>query len=89
MDLRKARRIHYPAWIDIGGRSALRDCLVYDISESGAKLTVAGEEQVPDNFTLLLSCDGGIRRICQVAWRSGFNIGIKFLRNPPLVELDC
>ncbi len=60
MDLRKARRkpLHYPAWIDVGDGSALRDCLIYDISETGARLTIAGEEQVPDNFTLLLSRDG-------------------------------
>jgi hypothetical protein len=91
MELHKARRkpFRYPAWIDIGDGSALRDCMIYDISEIGARLTVADEEPIPDNFTLLLSRDGSARRICQTTSRSGFNIGIKFLRNPPLVKSNC
>ena len=91
MDLRKARRtpLYYPAWIDVSDGSTLRDCMIYDISETGARLTVAGEEQVPDNFTLLLSRNGGTRRICQTTWRSGFNVGIKFLRNSTSVTLEC
>lgn len=63
--------------------------MIYDISDTGARLTVADEQQIPDNFILLLSRDGGARRICKTAWRSGFNVGIKFVPNSISAKLDC
>lgn len=91
MELRKAPRktLYYPAWIDIGDGSAPRDCMIYDISATGARLTVAGDQQVPDNFNLFLARDRSTQRRCQTAWRSGLNVGVKFLRDPSSVKLDC
>ena len=90
-DLRKAPRkpLHYPVWIDLGDGTEHRDGMIYDISKTGAKLTLAGDEQVPDSFVLLLSRDGSVRRHCQIVWRSGINIGIKFIRQNNAVKLDC
>ena len=54
-----------------------RDCLVVDVSESGARLY--SEMDVPGTFTLSMSGDGGDeRRDCRVVWRLGGELGVEF-----------
>ena len=91
IDLRKAPRkpLHYPVWIDLGDGTCLRDGMVYDVSETGARLTLADDEQVPDSLVLLLSRNGSARRHCQIVWRSGINVGIKFVPENDAIKLDC
>jgi hypothetical protein len=55
-----------------------RDCLITDISQTGARLFAEGVE-VPDQFQLLISGDGGVRRECRVVWRLGGEIGVAFV----------
>jgi hypothetical protein len=74
-DLRKSPRfeIHSLAQIDLGDRSAPISCIISDISASGAKLTIAGELELPDHFTLLL------RRRCRVVRRFDGQLGVEFV----------
>jgi hypothetical protein len=55
-----------------------RDCMITDMSKTGARLFADGVE-VPDQFDLLISGDKGVRRGCQVVWRLGGEIGVKFV----------
>jgi hypothetical protein len=55
-----------------------RDCMITDMSKQGARLFADGVE-VPDQFDLLISGDKGVRRGCQVVWRLGGEIGVKFV----------
>ncbi|HXD44719.1 MAG TPA: PilZ domain-containing protein [Pseudolabrys sp.] len=56
-----------------------RDCLVVDLSETGARLYV--ETPLPDVFTLLVSAEAGdIERACRVVWRLGGEAGVAFVR---------
>jgi hypothetical protein len=55
------------------------DCIVMDISDRGAKLAVESGGDIPENFTLLLSVEGGASRCCLVVWRAGRQIGVKFV----------
>jgi hypothetical protein len=75
-ELRKAPRfeIHYLAQIDLDGRSAPLSCIIWDISANGAKLTVAGDHHIPDEFTLLF------RRRCRVVRRYDGQIGVHFVQ---------
>ena len=79
-DLRKGARksLHYRAHIDGGDGMALHDCMVLDISDRGARLMIASPNEVPDDFTLLLSHDGHARRHCRVVWRTDQQIGVTF-----------
>lgn len=52
--------------------------LVANISESGAKLILPDQIEVPDRFMLLLSSRFGPRRICSVVWRTKDEIGVRF-----------
>jgi PilZ domain len=59
-----------------------RDCMMEDISESGAKLTVEGsvEGLHLKEFFLLLSSTGLAYRRCELAWVNGDQIGVSFLK---------
>ena len=59
-----------------------RDCMMEDISETGAKLTIEGsvEGLHLKEFFLLLSSTGLAYRRCELAWVNGDQIGVNFLR---------
>lgn len=52
------------------------NCMVKNISASGAKLTGENFVQLPDEFDLLL--DGGRKVHCIVRWRKISEIGVEF-----------
>lgn len=59
-----------------------RACLVEDVSETGAKLTVDGSVQGLQlkEFFLLLSSTGLAYRRCELAWLNGDQLGVNFIR---------
>ena len=59
-----------------------RECMMEDISETGAKLTVEGsvEGLHLKEFFLLLSSTGLAYRRCELAWVNGDQIGVNFLK---------
>ena len=59
-----------------------RNCLVEDISETGAKLTVEGSVEGLNlkEFFLLLSSTGLAYRRCELSWVNGEQIGAGFLK---------
>jgi hypothetical protein len=59
-----------------------RDCLMEDVSEVGAKLSVSGsiEDLNLQEFFLLLSSTGLAYRRCQLTWINGAQIGVSFLK---------
>ncbi len=78
----KRRFILHGARIVLADGSVLEGCRIIDISSTGARLEVKHlDAVVPDQFTLLLSYDGHLRRQCLVVWRSETTIGIEFVRS--------
>lgn len=77
-NLRRALRCS--AWIGTGENRPLRGCMVSDISDDGAKLDVESAQDLPDEFQLLLSGNGGIYRQCRAVWRTSDQIGVHFER---------
>ncbi len=59
-----------------------RSCTLEDISETGAKLTVAGSVEGLNlkEFFLLLSSTGLAYRRCELAWVNGEQIGVQFIK---------
>ncbi len=53
------------------------DCIVRNISQSGACIEVANNAAVPDRFTLLIKPEL-LKRSCEVAWREPTRIGVRF-----------
>jgi len=78
---REARKsLHQPGWITLEGGFAVRTCVVQDLSTSGAKLTVDDQNSLPARLRLAFSRDARTGRNCEVVWRRGRTVGIKFVR---------
>jgi hypothetical protein len=60
-----------------------RECVMEDVSETGAKLSIEGgsiEGLHLKEFFLLLSSTGLAYRRCELAWVNGDQIGVNFLK---------
>jgi PilZ domain len=77
-DLRRSPRheVQYLAHVDPGSAGAPFNCIICDISASGAKLTVSNHHQVPDEFTLIF------RRRCRTVHRTDGQVGVQFVQGP-------
>jgi hypothetical protein len=88
---RKARRAHrrQAAWVVLDGGVAKIPCVLWDISEGGARLAAAHGGALPEAFGLFLSKDGKSRRFCQVVWRRGSQLGVRFVADEVAnIDLD-
>ena len=78
---REARKLFgQPAWITLDGGFAARQCVVQDISSSGAKICVDEALSLPAKLRLAFSRDARTGRECHVVWRRGKTAGVKFMR---------
>jgi len=78
---REARKsVHQPGWITLEGGFAARPCVVQNLSTSGAKLTIDDPNTLPAKLRLAFSRDARTGRNCEVVWRRGKTVGIKFVR---------
>jgi hypothetical protein len=78
---RRTRRIdlrHRGKISSLAGHS-VADCVVVDISETGARLTVRIPDVIPDYFRLYYGAKG-ITPKCRVRWRRGKELGVEFFR---------
>ena len=59
-----------------------RNCIMEDVSEIGAKLTIEGsvEGLHLKEFFLLLSSTGLAYRRCELSWVNGDQIGVNFIK---------
>jgi PilZ domain len=80
-ELRKAKRIprRQAAWVVLDGGCAHVPCVLWDISEAGARIAAAHAGALPDVFGLFLTKDGKSRRFCHVVWRRGGQLGVRFV----------
>jgi hypothetical protein len=78
---REARKsLQQPGWITLEGGFAVRPCVVQDMSSTGAKLTVDDPNPLPARLRLAFSRDARTGRNCEVVWRRGKAVGIRFVR---------
>ena len=78
---RDARRsVGQPGWITLDGGFAARQCLVDDLSSTGAKITLGEPTMLPARLRLAMSRDARTGRACEVIWRRGKSAGVKFVR---------
>ena len=78
---REARKsVQQPGWITLEGGFAARPCVVQDLSSTGAKVTVDDPNALPDKLRLAFSRDARTGRSCEVVWRRGKTVGVKFVR---------
>jgi hypothetical protein len=68
------------AWITLDGGFAARQCVVQDISNSGARITLDEAATLPATLRLAFTRDARTGHKCQVIWRRGRSAGVKFVR---------
>jgi len=78
---REARKsLRQTGWITFDGGFAARPCVVQDMSATGAKITIDDPNMLPAKLRLALSRDARTGRPCEVVWRRGKSVGVKFVR---------
>ena len=86
-ELRKAPRLKslIGARIVFNNGSASLDCVIRDLSGTGAKLALSGPVAVPDAFDLIIPQKGVTHR-AKVAWRQANEIGVAFVEHGGAIE---
>jgi hypothetical protein len=56
--------------------------MMLDVSATGARLRFNRTSELPNEFILLLTKDGRVRRRCQIVWRNEDIVGIRFVFAP-------
>lgn len=74
------QRIHWNALIIDPSGSIVAQCLIDNVSASGAKLVLKQAVELPETFILVLSKGGGVRRQCELTWLSEKSVGVRFVR---------
>ena len=74
------KSLHREGWITLEGGFAARACVVEDLSESGARITVEDNNTLPARLRLAFSRDARSGRPCEVVWREGRTVGVRFVR---------
>lgn len=79
-ETRKPRhQVHQHAWMTLDGGFAKRNCMVLDLSLTGARLRV--EDAGAINGKIDIAFTGDVRKTtpCRLVWRDGSTIGVEFL----------
>ncbi len=71
------RRQYKPAKIIFNNDNCVVDCILRDISETGARVKVDGAFDCPPDIAMQLP--DGTRRMCEVIWFRNLEMGVKFV----------
>jgi hypothetical protein len=74
------KSLQQPGWITLDGGFAARRCVVQNMSATGAKITVEDPNSLPAKLRLAFVRDARTGRKCEVVWRRGKTVGIRFVR---------
>lgn len=78
-DHRRAQRLRtFKGGSIMFGVAAAIDCMVRNMSATGAAVEVESPVGIPDEFVLLIKPEC-ITRKCRVAWRSAKRLGVQFV----------
>ena len=59
----------------VGGKPV--NCLVRNLSVTGAAIEVPSQAGIPERFLLVMP-DDGLRLLCLIVWRTEYRIGVAF-----------
>jgi hypothetical protein len=66
-------------WLTRARGEQIRECMVWDESDTGMRLVVDAPNEIPDIFYVYPTLDSTSRRRCRVIWRAEKQIGVEFL----------
>jgi PilZ domain len=82
LDQRRSRRrpMRRTAELRLGANELPILCVIWDMSESGARLATARPLlNLPPRFTLSLDKEGKVQRQCEVVWTDTRYVGVRFV----------
>jgi PilZ domain len=71
------RRRHQWAWVTLEGKVIVHNCRVLDVSQNGAKVVIDLAAEIGTRLELALVPRRP--RQCEIVWRRGRTLGIKFV----------
>ncbi len=74
------KSLQQSGWITLDGGFAARPCVVRDMSTTGAKITIDDPNVLSGRLRLAFARDARTGRNCEVVWRRGKSLGVKFVR---------
>ena len=77
-DVRRQLQTH--ASLASNERAPRQDCIVCDLSHTGARILVDPAIELPSDFLLLLSRH--VTRRCKLVWRKEREVGVRFRADP-------
>jgi hypothetical protein len=66
-----------PGTIGFNGAGSI-DCLVCNVSHSGAAIAIKGNICIPESFDLVVGSEQ-LSRSCRVVWRKYQRLGVRFI----------
>ena len=79
VDVATGTELNYPAWLQT--IEGVKDCVILQISSSGADIRLNKAEIPADEFDLLLTRRGTCRRRCQLVESNGPHLRVQFKRD--------
>jgi hypothetical protein len=79
------RRVLKSAIVAFNQRHSTLSCAVRDLSDAGALLRLSEAAHVPQKFELIVELDG-LEADCEVVWRRGRDLGVRFSAPPRKTE---
>jgi hypothetical protein len=76
------------AWLVDQQGGKLHCCVISDVSEGGARLELPVGIEAPQIFVLSLTPTGSVLRYCEVRWRRGGAIGVRFVNPTDLTRAE-
>lgn len=80
------RRVFFGAKILLSDGKSVFDCIVRDLSTSGARLSLGHFQPIPRRFTLLINDLGTFQ--CEVVRALGNDYGVRFIETEPVAESE-
>ena len=71
------RRRRQSAWVTLRGHQI--ECRLINLSQGGAQIVVDGDMELPDRFAISLVPNIPDKKFCEVIWRKGNAMGLKFI----------
>ena len=76
------RDIATPGMVYNADGQAFLACMVRNVSASGGNLELSKDIPLPKFFTLALTPDGNVRRLCKPVWQLSTVVGVRFTTKP-------
>ena len=70
------RRVQCRASFAPSEQAPRQDCIVYDLSHTGARILIDPAVELPSEFLLVLSRN--VSRRCKLVWRKERQVGVRF-----------